>query len=211
MGAQTIIRSPRVSNTPFSSISKQLAALIWRVGWRAFSIATLTGLLLFSTISSRSFAEDQASYRISADDQISVTLFGEPDLSLTKIRIAANGTISMPLIGQVQVNGLTAAELEVKLTKLFAEGYLKNPVVTVSIVEYRLFYINGEVHKPGGYSYRDGLTVQSAVALAGGFTERASKSKINIAHEENKNETFRVELTSPVRPGDIITVEESFF
>lgn len=156
-------------------------------------------------------ANDLDSYRFSADDTISITVFGEPDLSLKKIRIATNGTVSVPLIGQVQVRGLTGAELEEKLTQLFADGYLKKPAITVSIVEYRQFYINGEVKKPGGYSFRDGLTVERAVALAGGFSERASKSKITIAHEKNTDKTTRVKLTTPIQPGDVITVEESFF
>lgn len=164
--------------------------------------------LLFGGISQ---ADNLGNYRFSAGDQVSITVFGESDLSLKKVRVATNGSVSVPLIGQVVVQGLTAAEIEDKLTQLFADGYLKNPAITVSIVEYRHFYINGEVKKPGGYSYRDGLTIERAVALAGGFSERASKEKITIAHEENKDQVIRVELTTPIQPGDVITVEESFF
>ena len=88
---------------------------------------------------------------------------------------------------------------------------MKKPVVTVSMLEYRLFYVNGEVKNPGGYNYVDGLTVQKAVALAGGFTERASKSKIQLERESNPGESINVGLNVRVNPGDIITVEESFF
>ncbi len=174
-----------------------------------------TNILLLLTIflgcSSNTQANNLDSYRFSADDQISITVFGEPDLSLTKVRIATNGTISIPLIGQVQVQGSTSVEIEEKLIKLFANGYLNKPVITVSIVEYRQFYIKGEVKKPGGYSYRDGLTVEKAVALAGGFSERASKGEITIVHEKDTDKITHIELATPIKPGDIITVEESFF
>ena len=176
------------------------------------SVTKLLFLLVFLFgYCSSSQANDTGHYRFSADDQISITVFGEPDLSLAKIRITTDGTISVPLIGQVRVQGLTAAEITEELTRLFANDYLKNPAITVSVIEYRQFYINGEVKKPGGYSFRDGLTVERAVALAGGFSERAAKNKITIAHEENTNKIIRVELTTPIKPGDIITVKESFF
>ncbi len=178
---------------------------------RLLAINGLLLLTVFFGCYSNSQANNLDSYRFSADDQISITVFGEPDLSLEKIRIATDGTIAIPLIGQVQVQGLTSVEIEEKLIKLFSDGYLKKPAITVSIVEYRQFYINGEVKKPGGYSYRDGLTVEKAVALAGGFSERASKGKITIVHEKDADKITRIELTTPIKPGDIITVEESFF
>ena len=84
-------------------------------------------------------------YRISADDQISVIVFNETDLSINKIRVSGNGTISMPLLGQVAIEGHTVTEVEQKITTLLLNGYLKKPNVTVSITEYRPFYINGEI------------------------------------------------------------------
>ncbi len=156
-------------------------------------------------------ADDLEGYRLAPDDQINVTVFDEPDLSLQRVRIAPNGTISMPLIGQVKVAGLTAMEAEKKITELLKNGYLKKPAVTVSVAEYRLFYVNGEVRKPGGYGYRDGLTVHKAISLAGGFSERAARNKISITHEGSKKPVKGVKLTDPVRPGDVITVQESFF
>jgi protein involved in polysaccharide export with SLBB domain len=156
-------------------------------------------------------AQELNQYRLGADDEISVNVFNEPDLSLAKTRVAANGTISMPLIGQVVVKGLTIDEVELKITKLYLGDYLKKPDVSVSIVEYRQFYVNGEVDKPGGYSYREGMTIQRAISLAGGFTERASRSKIRLMRENNPNNVINVDLNTPVKPGDVITVEESFF
>lgn len=167
-------------------------------------------LAIFCCFCSDSLAASLSDYRFSADDEISITVFGEPDLSLARVRISINGTVAIPLIGQVYVQGLTAVETEKKITKLFSDGYLKNPDITVSIIEYRQFYIKGEVQQPGGYSYREGLTVEKAVVLAGGFTERASQKKITIAHDNTDNATH-VELSTPIQPGDIITVEESFF
>jgi polysaccharide biosynthesis/export protein VpsN len=173
-------------------------------------LLALVTFVLFS-LAFTSQAQELNQYRLGADDEISVNVFNEPDLSLAKTRIAANGTISMPLIGQVMVKGLTIDEVELKITKLYLGDYLKKPDVSVSIVEYRQFYVNGEVNKPGGYSYRDGMTIQRAVSLAGGFTERASRSKIRLMRENNTQNVASVDLNTPVLPGDVITVEESFF
>lgn len=156
-------------------------------------------------------AQNLEQYRLSADDEISVSVFDEPDLSLSKTRVSANGSISMPLIGQVQVKGLTIDEAEAEITRLYLGDYLKKPDISISIVEYRQFYVNGEVDKPGGYSYREGMTIQRAISLAGGFTERASRNKIRLMRENDPNNVSSVSLNTPVQPGDVITVEESFF
>lgn len=155
--------------------------------------------------------QELSQYRLGADDEISVSVFDEPDLSLAKARVAANGSISMPLIGQVQVKGLTIEQAEAEITRLYLGDYLKKPDISISIVEYRQFYVNGEVDKPGGYSYREGMTIQRAISLAGGFTERASRSKIRLMRENNPNNVTNVDLNTTVQPGDVITVEESFF
>ena len=176
----------------------------------SYSILVVLSLVLLS-MTFASQAQQLNQYRLGADDEISVNVFNEPDLSLAKTRVAANGTISMPLIGQVVVKGLTIDEVELKITKLYLGDYLKKPDVSVAIVEYRQFYVNGEVDKPGGYSYRDGMTIQRAISLAGGFTERASRSKIRLMRENNPNNVINVDLNTPVLPGDVITVEESFF
>jgi polysaccharide export outer membrane protein len=150
-------------------------------------------------------------YRISADDQISVTVFNETDLSVNKVRVSGNGAISMPLLGQVAIEGHTIAEVEKKISSLLLQGYLKKPNVTVTITEYRPFYINGQVKKPGSYPYKKNLTVEKAVALAGGFTERASRSTISLVSENNKNVVKEVILNDKIKPGDVITISESFF
>ncbi|MFC3093312.1 polysaccharide export protein [Alteromonas sediminis] len=156
-------------------------------------------------------ADEFDNYRLSVDDEISITVFQEPDMSVQKTRISTTGAISMPLIGQVSVEGLTVEEVEAKVTELLLDGYLKKPNVTVSITEYRPFYINGEVDEPGSYPFRKGLTVEKAVALAGGFTERASKTTIKLVRQGQSTTVEGVALSYAVLPGDVITVSESFF
>jgi polysaccharide export outer membrane protein len=150
-------------------------------------------------------------YQISADDQISIIVFNETDLGVNKVRVSGNGTISMPLLGQVAIEGHTVTEVEQKITTLLLDGYLKKPNVTVTITEYRPFYINGEVKKPGSYPYKKNLTIEKAVALAGGFTERASRSTISLVSEKNKKLVKSVVLNDKINPGDVITISESFF
>ncbi len=168
---------------------------------------------------------DGGDYKLSTGDVLSISVFDEPDLSLDEVRVATTGVISFPLLGEVKVVGLTATQVEQQLKKMLLDGYLKHPKVTVSIKEYRLFYVHGEVKSPGGYNYQDGLTVRKAVVLAGGFTERASKEKITLVTENNAAASrgaegsansldkgmTKVDLNHPVRPGDVITVGESFF
>jgi polysaccharide export outer membrane protein len=162
-------------------------------------------------ITSLAFADEIDDYRISADDQISVIVFNETDLSVNKVRVSGNGAISMPLLGQVAIKGHTIAEAEKAIKNLLLEGYLKNPNVTVTITEYRPFYISGEIKKPGSYPYKKDLTVEKAVALAGGFTERASRTAIDLVSENDKDLVKSVGLSDKIKPGDVITISESFF
>lgn len=168
-------------------------------------------LMVGLTIALDAKAQDLQHYRLGADDVVSITVFDEPDLSLKEARVSSTGTIAMPLIGQVAVKGLSIAEAEQTIYELYLGDYLKKPDITITIVEYRQFYVNGEVEKPGGYSYREGMTVQRAITLAGGFTERASRNKIILVRENSNGMPIDVKLTTPVQPGDVITVEESFF
>tara|TARA_Y100001970_G_C14254917_1_gene874541 strand:+ start:1997 stop:2560 length:564 start_codon:yes stop_codon:yes gene_type:complete len=171
----------------------------------------LSAILFMGLSPSNVLAQDLAQYRLSADDVISVTVFNEPDLSLKDARVSSSGTISMPLIGQIAVKGLTLTEVEQEIHRMYLGDYLKQPDISVSIVEYRQFYVNGEVDKPGGFSYREGMTVERAITLAGGFTGRAAKDKIIIVRENSDGKPISAQLTTLIRPGDVITVEESFF
>lgn len=156
--------------------------------------------------------EAATAYRIDTGDRISITVYREADLSIAGVRVKADGTIAFPLLGRLQVGGLTSQELQELVTKRLLDGYLKKPNITVSIDSYRLYYIKGEVSRPGGYSFVDGLTVSKAVALAGGYTPRASESKITLVREADpENPVESVGVNTPIRPGDIITIGESFF
>ena len=120
--------------------------------------------------------------------------------------------LSFPVLGEIKVRGMTVGALEEYITKGLKGRYLLNPQVNVSIEEYRNFYVNGMVEKPGGYPFSPGLTVRKAITLAGGFRERASREKINIIRDDDPKQVARkADMNTAVLPGDIITIEESFF
>jgi polysaccharide export outer membrane protein len=169
----------------------------------------LIGLVLLQSFTA--LADDNNVYRLSTGDVISVTVFNEPELGLKEAKISDDGNVSVPLLGQVLVKGKTVIEVEALLTKLFGDDYLKKPSVTVAVSEYRPFYVNGEVKKPGSYPFRVKMTVQIAVTIAGGFTERASKSEVFLLPEGNESKRRKASLGDLVQPGDVVTVDESFF
>lgn len=153
-----------------------------------------------------------SSYQLAAGDVITIRVFGEDDLSREKVRLSDTGTIPYPVLGEVKAKGRTIGEIEKFITAGLDGRYLINPRVSVTIEEYRPFYINGMVDKPGGYPFQPGLTVFKASSLAGGFKERASFSKITIIRESNpKAGPQKADINTPVNPGDTIFIEESFF
>ena len=153
-----------------------------------------------------------SAYKLGAGDVITIRVFGEDDFTKEKIKLTDAGTVSFPAIGEIKVLGLTIGDLERIVVNSLRGRILVNPRVSVQIEEYRPFYVNGMVDKPGGYPYQPGLTVRKAASLAGGFKERASLSKIYIIRENDPAQRpQKVELNTPVGPGDILTVEESFF
>ncbi len=157
-------------------------------------------------------SSELSTYKLGMGDVITVQVVGEDELKREKVRLSDAGTLSFPYLGEIRVRGMTVGELGDYITKGLKGRYLLNPQVTVTILEYRDFFVNGLVGKPGGYPFTPGLTVRKAISIAGGFKERASKEKINVIHEDdNKGNSQRISLDAPVRPGDIITVEESFF
>lgn len=153
-----------------------------------------------------------SSYKLAPGDVITIRVFGEEDLSKEKIRLSDAGTIPYPVLGEVRARGFTIGEIEREITNGLRGRYLVNPQVSVHIEEYRPFYINGMVEKPGGYPYQPGLTVLKASSLAGGFKERASMSKIYIIREADPSQRpQKADLGTTVYPGDTISIEESFF
>jgi len=163
-----------------------------------------------------SFAGEGVS-RVGAGDLVAISGDGERDLSLG-LRCGLSGNISYPLLCDVKVAGLSPKELEVRLVEKLKCLYLIDPSVNVNIMEYRPFYVTGEVEKPGSYAFHPGLNVARAISISGGFTERASKSKIYVVHDSSFQsesgasiEKRRISIEDVVRPGDVITVEQSFF
>jgi polysaccharide biosynthesis/export protein VpsN len=172
-------------------------------------------ILLFFVAASGAFAawpQELSTYKLGSGDTISVRVLGEDDLRRERIRLSDAGTISFPILGELRVRGMTVGALEEHITQGLKGRYLLNPQVTVSIDEYRNFFVNGMVEKPGGYPFAPGMTVRKAISLAGGFKERASREKLNIIRDDDPKQVPRkVDLNTAVLPGDILTVEESFF
>jgi protein involved in polysaccharide export with SLBB domain len=153
-----------------------------------------------------------SSYKLGSGDMISIRVLGEDDLRRERVRLSDAGTISFPILGEIRVKGMTVGALEAYITKGLKGRYLLNPQVNVSIEEYRNFFVNGMVEKPGGYPFSPGLTVRKAISIAGGFKERASREKISIIRDDDPAQVAkRVDLNTAILPGDIVTIEESFF
>ena len=150
----------------------------------------------------------QDTYTLSAGDEVAIVVFGQEDLSMD-IKLDENGTLNYPLLGAVSAGGMTVSQLERTITRELSGNYLVNPDVRVSVAEYRQVYINGEVNSPGGYDYKPGLTLDKAIALAGGFADKASKERITLTREINgQAQLFSMRLTDAVLPGDIIEISE---
>lgn len=170
----------------------------------------LTVLAVLGCLPVTSIAQTAVHYRLGTGDVIEIQVFGEPDLSM-QVRVDESGRMVYPFLGNITLAGATINEIRDLITSGLQGDYLINPEVSVSMVKYRNFFVNGEVKSPGSYPYAPGLNVFQAISLAGGFSERASKSKIFLIPEENQSIRQRVELDSPIGPGDTLTVEQSFF
>ena len=149
-------------------------------------------------------------YRLASGDQVRVTVFRHDDLS-GEFQLDGLGNFSMPLVGQINADGLTVREAENAIRERLMAGYLVDPQVSVEVLNYRPFYILGEVKTPGSYPYVNGMTVLNAVALAGGYTYRASEGRITVTRGGSGGRQIRAEPTTTILPGDIVTVPERFF
>lgn len=152
----------------------------------------------------------QTGYRLGTGDKLKVTVFGEEDAS-GEYEIDAAGAISVRLLGRLVVKGLTVSEVEQLLVDQYrSRGFFRNPRISIELTNLRPFFILGEVEKRGQYPYVNGLTVAQAVAIAGGYTYRASRSRITIQRVGSTKEEPVTE-DAPVYPGDIVRVPERFF
>lgn len=153
----------------------------------------------------------QSSTRLSEGDKVKVVIYGEETLS-GDYEIAPTGFISMPLAGSIKAAGLTSTELQHEITNKYRGTYLQDPKVTVDVVQYRPYFVMGEAVKPGEYPYHSGLNVLTAIATAGGFTYRASKSTILIQHDGQIGwQEYPMSSSIHIMPGDLIRVPERYF
>jgi polysaccharide biosynthesis/export protein VpsN len=154
---------------------------------------------------------DLSAYRLGIGDRVRIDVFGEGDLSLDA-SVDPTGHISYPLLGSINVLRKTAHQLQQDIAQGLSAGYLVNPDVRVNVVQYRPFYIIGQVRRSGAYPYVVGLTVEKGLALAGGMTDVASVRKIYILREDSPPASrIHVGLDALVLPGDTLIIEESLF
>jgi polysaccharide export outer membrane protein len=150
-------------------------------------------------------------YVLGIGDRIRLTVYGEEDLS-GEYEVSSTGMVALPLIGEIPAANGTLRSFEQAVRTKLSEGYLHDPRVSVQVMNYRPFFILGEVSKPGSYPYVNGMNILNAVALAGGYTYRADKDGVTILHASDPEKKERpVKEDAAVAPGDIIRVPERFF
>ncbi len=150
-------------------------------------------------------------YQLGTGDQIRISVFGQPDLS-GQFEVDGAGAIALPLIGTIQASGKSTTELEKTIYDRLVDGYVRDPQVSAEVINYRPFYILGEVSRPGEYPYTNGLSVLNAVASAGGFTYRANKRVVYVKSVDSTQEvSMALDSTAMVQPGDTIRIGERIF
>jgi polysaccharide export outer membrane protein len=152
-----------------------------------------------------------SAYHLDAGDRLRVVVYGQEGLTNT-YAIDASGSITMPLIGQVPARGRTTSGLASEIAAKLRTGYIREPSVAVEIEAYRPFFILGEVAAPGQYPYVPNMTVESAVAIAGGFSPRAKRDMVTLTHTDaNGVARYVVPLGTPMSPGDTVFIGERWF
>ncbi len=188
---------------------------------RAFLVTCLTSVAFSASLSGCATSYNpappafhemlQQPYRLDAGDRLRVTVFEQADLTNTYV-VDKAGYIAFPLVGSVVARGQTIKEVEARIAVKLAQGFLRDPDVSVEIDRYRPFFIMGEVGTPGQYTYVPGMTVQNAIAIAGGFSARAFQNNADITRQINgKVMTGRVPISDPILPGDTIYLRERLF
>ena len=153
----------------------------------------------------------QTAYTLDSGDRLRVVVFGQDGLTNSYV-VDASGDIAMPLIGSVTARGLTTDQLSSRIADLLRQGYVRDPHVAVEVEAYRPFFILGEVTQPGQYPYVANMTVETAVAIAGGFTPRGYKQYVVISRNYGGQAyRFKTPITAQIQPGDTIQVEERWF
>jgi len=150
-------------------------------------------------------------YTLDSGDKLRIVVFGQDTLS-NNYTVDAQGAVSLPLVGAVEARGLTTSQLGNAIAGRLRSGYVRDPSVAVEIETYRPFFVLGEVTFPGQYPYVPNMTVENAIAIAGGFTPRASKDKVTITRKvQGAPHRYALPLRYPLRPGDTVEVAERWF
>jgi protein involved in polysaccharide export with SLBB domain len=190
--------------------------MIMNAKYRGYALVLLVFCLtgLAHTAAAQKEPEPQevlkTTYTLGSGDRLKITVFREEDLS-GEFRVDGSGYISFPLIGEVKARGLTMRQLEESLVKKLLDGYLIDPRISLEVLNYRPFYILGEVKNPGKYEYVSGINLQNAVAMAGGYTHRAKRNKAEIRRYNPEKVIENADHCTVILPGDTITIRERFF
>lgn len=149
-------------------------------------------------------------YHLGIGDKLKVTVYGEENLG-GAFEVGALGQVSLPLAGEIQAKGLSLDEFRHQVTQRLAGGYLKNPKVSVEMLNYRPIYVQGEVKNGGEFQFKNGISLRDVVAMAGGYTYRADQTYLYIGREGEPDVAVRLPADVPVLPGDNIRIPERFF
>ncbi len=186
-----------------------------------FSIQSINGY----TVENKDRAQHQEEYTVGVDDILEISVL-QPDSFSRVVNVAPDGNITFPYIGNIKVAGLTIIEIEKKIQQALADGYLKNPVVSVSLKESRSrkFFVYGEVVKPGPYPLDENTTVLRAISMAGGFTRFGSSSRVKVLRPRKDNRGYKaikIDIKKVMdgnsaedillKPGDMVVVSEGIF
>lgn len=169
--------------------------------------AYIAGVLIIPAFFGAAYA--QTAYQLGSGDKVRITVFGEPDLT-GEFEVDGTGILALPLIGQIRVGGLSLRQVESNIEAGYRGDYLVNPQVSAEVLNFRPFFILGEVNTPGNYPFISGMNVLNAVAVAGGYSYRANKKKITLKSNNSVEEKIVDEFTK-VQPGDVLHVHERFF
>lgn len=150
-------------------------------------------------------------YTLGPGDAVRVVVYGEEALS-GEFRVDSSGALAMPLVGQIQARGKTPREVEKDIARRLERGYVKNAKVSAEVINFRPFFILGEVRNPGQYPYVNGMTALSAIAAAGGYTYRAQQDYVLVTRGRDPKKTlYKAPVTAPVMPDDVVRVPERYF
>lgn len=192
-------------------MTKNSVSVFRKVALLAFAILCLPIAGCQTTASSKPVTDAVTDYTLGVGDKVRINVYGQDELTNEYI-VEPNGVISLPLIGSVGAAGYTSQEVKDMIVDKLQPDYMVNPQVSVEITGFRSMYVLGEVRNPGKYEYVPNMTVMQAVAIAGGYTYRASEGSAEVTrHVKGALNTFTVDDKTMLKPGDTILVKRRWF